>query len=45
VWQEPECIVPFADLHEQTVQELWEAFPYKQQHLDKYLERTMMVVA
>jgi MoaA/NifB/PqqE/SkfB family radical SAM enzyme len=44
VWQEPECIVPFADLHEQTAEALWQAFPFKQNHLNKYLERTMMVV-
>jgi MoaA/NifB/PqqE/SkfB family radical SAM enzyme len=44
VWQEPECIVPFGNLHEQTAQQLWETYPYKREHLDKYLERTMMVV-
>jgi MoaA/NifB/PqqE/SkfB family radical SAM enzyme len=45
VWDAPDCLVPFGNLHEQTAQELWQAFPYKRQHLDKYLERTMMVVA
>lgn len=44
VWDAPDCLVPFGNLHEQTAQQMWEAFPYKQQHLDKYLERTMMVV-
>lgn len=44
VWQEPDCIKPFGNLSEQTVQEMWEAFPYKQEHLDKYFERTMMIL-
>ncbi|QXJ25785.1 radical SAM protein [Actinomadura graeca] len=44
VWPNPECIAPFADLHTQTVQQLWASYPYKAAHLDKYLERTMMVL-
>jgi hypothetical protein len=44
VWQAPECIVPFGSLYEQSAAALWQAFPYKQNHLNKYLERTMMVV-
>jgi MoaA/NifB/PqqE/SkfB family radical SAM enzyme len=44
VWQESECILPFGNLWEQSAQELWRAFPFKLNHLNKYLERTMMVV-
>lgn len=44
VWQAPECIVPFGNLWEQSAGAMWQAFPYKQNHLNKYLERTMMVV-
>ncbi|TDD75064.1 radical SAM protein [Actinomadura rubrisoli] len=44
VWQETDCIVPFGNLHEQTAAQLWAAYPYKREHLDKYLERTMVVV-
>src|SRR5215472_6960548 len=44
VWQAPECIVPFGNLYEQSAQTLWQSFPYKLNHLNKYLERTMMVV-
>jgi MoaA/NifB/PqqE/SkfB family radical SAM enzyme len=44
VWDEPDCLDAFADVSTCTVQELWEAFPYKQAHLDKYLERTMIVI-
>lgn len=45
VWHEPECITPFGNLYEQSVGDLWQSFPFKQNHLNKYLERTMMVVA
>lgn len=45
VWQQPECVAPFGNLHEQPVRELWAAYPYKREHLDKYLERTMMVLS
>ncbi|WP_163512151.1 radical SAM protein [Fodinicola acaciae] len=44
VWNEPECIDPFADLSKCTAEELWQAFPYKINHLAKYLERTMIVI-
>jgi sulfatase maturation enzyme AslB (radical SAM superfamily) len=44
VWDMPDCLHAFADLSTCTVQELWDAFPYKQAHLDKYLERTMIVI-
>jgi MoaA/NifB/PqqE/SkfB family radical SAM enzyme len=29
VWQELDCIAPFGNLHEQTANQLWEAYPYK----------------
>jgi MoaA/NifB/PqqE/SkfB family radical SAM enzyme len=44
VWHEPDCIAPFGNLHTQTAAELWQAFPFKRHHLDKYLERTMLVL-
>ena len=44
VWDQPDCIDPFADLSQCTAQELWDAFPYKTNHLAKYLERTMIVI-
>jgi hypothetical protein len=44
VWSEPECLEPFGNLHETTAADLWHHFPYKRNHLNKYLERTMMVV-
>lgn len=44
VWSEPECLEPFGNLYESSVAELWNRFPYKRNHLDKYLERTMIVL-
>jgi MoaA/NifB/PqqE/SkfB family radical SAM enzyme len=44
VWQEADCVVPFGNLYEEDVQQLWRKYPYKREHLDKYLERTMVVV-
>lgn len=43
VWDEPECYRPFGDLTTRTAAELWEAYPYKTEHLAKYLERTLIV--
>jgi hypothetical protein len=44
VWDAPDCLEPFGNLHDDTVAELWDRFPYKQNHLNKYLERTMVVL-
>jgi MoaA/NifB/PqqE/SkfB family radical SAM enzyme len=44
VWQAPDCLEAFGNLHEDTAEELWQKFPYKLNHLNKYLERTMMVL-
>jgi hypothetical protein len=44
VWTEPDCLEPFGDLTEISAAELWSRFPYKENHLNKYLERSMMVV-
>lgn len=43
VWDQPECYQPFGNLAQQTGQQLWQAYPYKGQHLAKYLERTLIV--
>lgn len=44
VWTEPDCLEPFGDLSVMSATELWSRFPYKENHLNKYLERSMMVV-
>lgn len=44
VWDAPDCLQPFGNLHEDTAAGLWDQFPYKQNHLNKYLERTMVVL-
>lgn len=44
VWAAPECLEPFGNLYESSVEQLWQQFPYKENHLNKYLERTMIVL-
>ncbi|CAM4014911.1 hypothetical protein KIPE111705_36310 [Kibdelosporangium persicum] len=44
VWSEPDCLEPFGNLCESSVTELWNQFPYKENHMNKYLERTMMTI-
>lgn len=44
VWSEPACLEPFGNLYDSSATELWSQFPYKQNHMNKYLERTMMVI-
>lgn len=45
-WSTDDCIVPFANLAEDSIDEFWAKYPieYKVNHLNKYLERTMIVV-
>ncbi|MDT4991360.1 MAG: hypothetical protein QOH97_1252 [Actinoplanes sp.] len=43
VWDHQDCLEPFGNLTTQTGAELWNAYPHKQQHLAKYLERTLIV--
>jgi MoaA/NifB/PqqE/SkfB family radical SAM enzyme len=43
VWDEPLCYQPFGNLTTQTGSELWAAYPYKAEHLTKYLERSLIV--
>lgn len=44
VWQAPDCLEVFGNLYESSAQNLWQNFPYKENHINKYLERTMMVL-
>lgn len=44
VWHTDDCIEAFANLSKETAQEVWAKFPYKENHLNKYLERTMVVI-
>lgn len=44
VWDQPDCIDPFGNLTELTGAQLWQAYPYKDQHLAKYLEDTLVVI-
>lgn len=44
VWTMADCLDPFANLVDHDMAELWSRFPYKENHLNKYLERTMIVI-
>lgn len=41
VWDHEDCVFPFGNLAKSTAQELWQAYPYKENHLKKYLEHTL----
>ena len=42
-WTHDECILPIGNLHHSSAEELWAAYPYKANHLKKYLEQTLDV--
>jgi hypothetical protein len=44
VWEYPDCLLPFGSLEKEDIQELWHKYPYKQNHLNKYLENMLIVV-
>ena len=43
VWTHQDCILPFGNLHEEEAEALWRTYPYKENHLKKYLEHTLDV--
>ncbi len=43
VWTHDNCILPVGNLFTSSVEELWEMYPYKTNHLKKYLEQTLDV--
>lgn len=40
-WEYPDCVFPFGNLAESSVEDLWEAYPFKENHLKKYFEQTL----
>lgn len=44
VWDTPECLLPFGNLAESSIEDLWRAYSFKENHLKKYLEHTLLVV-
>ncbi len=44
VWGNDDCIQPFANLMKDSGEELWNKFPFKENHLKKYLEETLIVL-
>lgn len=43
VWDTNECLLPFGNLAESSIEDLWKAYPFKENHLKKYLEHTLLV--
>ncbi|MBT9137084.1 MAG: putative mycofactocin radical SAM maturase MftC [Firmicutes bacterium] len=43
VWTHEDCVLPVGNLHQSSAEELWKAYPYKGNHLKKYLEHTLDV--
>lgn len=44
VWDEPECVLPFGNLAEEDAGSLWERYRFKENHLRKYLEETLVII-
>jgi len=44
VWEHPDCLLPFGNLAEEDMEDLWQKYPYKENHMNKYLENTLIVV-
>jgi MoaA/NifB/PqqE/SkfB family radical SAM enzyme len=44
VWDESECILPFGDLFTEDANDIWARYPYKENHLKKYLEQTLITL-
>jgi MoaA/NifB/PqqE/SkfB family radical SAM enzyme len=43
VWGYDDCILPFGNLAESSAEDLWRSYQFKENHLNKYLERTLVV--
>lgn len=43
VWTKKECIDVIGDINVSNIEELWSKYPYKQNHINKYIEKTMKV--
>lgn len=44
VWDEPECVAPFGNLFDDEADAAWSRYPYKENHLKKYFEQTLVTV-
>lgn len=43
VWTKENCIAPIGNINHQSIAEIWELYPYKLNHINKYIEKTMLV--
>ena len=43
VWSHDDCILPFGNLARSSAEDLWQAYLFKENHLKKYLEHTLVI--
>ena len=43
VWEHEDCVLPFGNLAESSTEDLWSVYPFKENHLKKYLEHTLVL--
>ena len=43
VWGYEDCILPFGNLADSSAEDLWQSYSFKENHLKKYLEHTLVV--
>lgn len=43
VWSKEGCIDVIGNINTSSIEELWDKYPYKENHIKKYIERTMKV--
>jgi MoaA/NifB/PqqE/SkfB family radical SAM enzyme len=43
VWDHEDCILPFGNLADSRAEDLWQSYQFKENHLKKYLEHTLVV--
>lgn len=43
VWGEPHCVKVIGNLAEESMKDLWNKYEFKENHINKYLERTLML--
>lgn len=43
VWTNSDCIATIGNIYNDSIKEIWEKYPYKDNHINKYLEKTMKV--
>ncbi len=43
VWSNPECTKQIGNVIKENIKKIWENYPYKENHINKYLEKSLLV--